>query len=193
MKRLMTLTQSLTLAVTGLMTPLLASAHDYTQNGLRIDHPWSRPTPPGVTVGVGYMAISNTGDTDVTLISAATPAAGQVSIHQSRMDAGVMRMEPLPDGLVIPAGTTVELKPHGYHLMLEQLGSQLTEGQRIPLTLGFDGAPSFEVELAVESLDSSAMPMDHSQMNQGQMNQGGMEPSGMDHSGMNGAPMQHQK
>lgn len=182
MKRLI----ALTLAMTGLMTPLLASAHDYTRGEIWVDHPWSRPTPPGVTVGVGYMSISNRGDADVTLIAAETPAAGQVSIHQSKMDDGVMRMEPLPQGLVIPAGTTVDLKPHGYHLMLEQLNAQLMEGQRIPLTLGFEGAPSMDVELAVEPLDGGDMPMDHSQMDHSNTDHSDMNHSDMDHGDMAG-------
>ncbi len=179
MKRLIALTQTLTLAVTGLMTPLLASAHDYSRESVRVDHPWSRPTPPGVTVGVGYMSISNNGDTDVTLIAAESANAGQVSIHQSTMVGGVMRMEPLPQGLVIPAGTTVDLKPHSYHLMLEQLSGQLMEGERVPLTLEFDNAPSMNVELAVEPLDGGDMPMGQRQMDHG----------AMDHSGMDMEPM----
>lgn len=172
---------AMTLAVSGLMTPMLASAHDYTEGALWVDHPWSRPTPPGVTVGVGYMSIDNRGDADVTLVAAETPKAGQVSIHQSRMDNGVMRMEPMPQGLVIPAGTTVELKPHGYHLMLEQLHGPLVEGERVPLTLEFDNMPAMSVELAVEPLDGGDMPMDHSQMDHGDMDHSGMESMQHDH------------
>ena len=38
------------------LMPVLASAHDYTRGNLKIDHPWSRPTPPGTPMGVGYLA-----------------------------------------------------------------------------------------------------------------------------------------
>lgn len=146
------------------VTPALVSAHDYAQGSVTIDHPWSRPTPPGTPMGVGYLAITNSGATDITLTGAETPRAGRVSIHESSMHNGVMSMQPLKAGLTIPAGETVELKPHSYHLMLEKLAKPLQEGERIPLTLQFEGAETMSVELAVQPLDGEApaKKMDHS-------------------------------
>ena len=146
-------------------TPALA--HDYSNENVPIDHPWSRPTPPGVPVGVGYMAITNHSDKDITFTSATTPRAKNVSIHESAMKDGTMTMRPLKDGLTIPAGDTVELKPHSYHLMLEELEAPLKEGESIPLTVTFEGAEAMEIELEVAPLD-------------GEMK---MEGDGMDHSG----------
>ncbi len=134
------------------MVPV-ADAHHYRHGDLTIDHPWSRPTPPGTPMGVGYMRITNDGTGDAVLVSAHTPRAGHVSIHETVMHDGVMRMQSVDGGLVIPAGQTVELKPHGYHLMLEQLQEPLREGERIPLTLQFRGMAPLEVELAVQPLD----------------------------------------
>jgi hypothetical protein len=142
-----------------------AIAHDYSQGQVNVDHPWSRPTPPGTPMGVGYMTISNSGSSDITLIGAATPRAGNVSIHETRMHDGVMRMAPVKGGLPIPAGATVELKPHSFHLMLEKLKSPLGEGESIPLTLSFDGAEDMQIELTVKPLDGGMMKkqdMDHS-------------------------------
>ncbi|MDY6841117.1 MAG: copper chaperone PCu(A)C [Pseudomonadota bacterium] len=142
-----------------------ALAHDYSHGPVKVDHPWSRPTPPGTPMGVGYMRISNSGDSDITLVGAATPRAGSVSIHQTSMHDGVMRMAPVKGGLPIPAGTNVELKPRSFHLMLEQLKSPLREGESIPLTLSFEGAEDIQVELNVEPLDREMMEkqsMDHS-------------------------------
>jgi len=150
-----------------------ASAHDYTQGPVKVDHPWSRPTPPGTAMGVGYLSISNRGSSDISLVGAATPRAGSVSIHETSMHDGVMRMAPVKGGLAIPAGTTVELKPHSFHLMLEKLKSPLREGESIPLTLSFEGAEDLQVELTVEPLDGPVdkpEKMDHSA-------------HGMDHSG----------
>ncbi|MGF2686143.1 copper chaperone PCu(A)C [Marinobacter sp. DUT-3] len=151
------LTAALLLAASTLITTP-AMAHDYTRGDVTIDHPWSRPTPPGTPMGVGYMAITNNGDSDITFTRADTPRAGNVSIHESTMTDGVMSMRPLDDGLIIPAGETVELKPHGYHLMLEKLKGPLKEGESIPLTVNFDGAEAMDVELNVESLDSATAP-----------------------------------
>lgn len=146
------------------LTPTWAAAHEFVSEAVHIDHPWSRPTPPGTPMGVGYLVITNTSDTDITLVGAQTPRAASVSIHESMMRDGMMSMQPLKDGLTIPAGEAVELKPHGYHLMLEKLNGPLQEGESIPLTLQFDGAEALEVELMVEPLDDGSMKekMDHS-------------------------------
>lgn len=143
-------------------TPVMAG--EPLQDSIDIEHPWSRPTPPGTPMGVGYMVIRNQSDENVTLVGASTPRAGHVSIHETLMKDGVMRMQPVRKGLPIPAGNMVELKPHSYHLMLEKLTEPLKEGESIPLTLTFDGAEPVVIELQVQSLDSDmeAMEMDHS-------------------------------
>lgn len=140
-------------------------AHEYSQGKVDIDHPWSRPTPPGAPMGVGYLVIRNHGDSEITLVGANTPRADDVSIHETRMKDGVMRMQPLKSGLSIAAGEAVELKPHSYHLMLEGLTEPLEEGEKVPLTLEFEGAETMEVELSVQSLDAdmSEPEMDHSE------------------------------
>lgn len=155
---------SLVVLALALVAPT-APAHEYSQGPVRVDHPWSRPTPPGTPMGVGYMSISNSGTSDLTLIGAESPRAGSVSIHKTRMQGGVMQMERVKGGISIPAGTTVELKPHSFHLMLEELKTPLSEGESIPLTLSFEGAEEMQVELNVEPLDGEMMKkqgMDHS-------------------------------
>lgn len=164
MKKLMTLLfASSALIISGFTNVVMA--HAYSQGGIDIEHPWSRPTPPGTPMGVGYLVIRNHGDSDITLISASTPRADRVSIHETLMKDGVMRMQPLKSGLKISAGETVELKPNSYHLMLEKLTERLKEGESIPLTLEFKGAVAIEVELNVQPLnaDMKELEMDHSE------------------------------
>ncbi|WP_372987402.1 copper chaperone PCu(A)C [Marinobacter sp.] len=143
-----------------------AFAHDYQSGRVGIDHPWSRPTPPGTPMGVGYLSITNMGESDITLTGAETPRAARISIHESSMKEGIMRMQPVKGGLLIPAGKTVELKPHGYHLMLEKLSQPLAEGESIPVQLDFEGADDMNIELTVEPLDGGMKmekpEMDHS-------------------------------
>lgn len=157
----MTRVISLCLAVLLTALALPSTAHDYRQGELSIEHPWSRPTPPGIMMGVGYMTIKNAGSSDIVLESLQTPRAARVSIHESLNQEGTMRMRPLKDGLTIPAGGSVDLKPLSYHLMLEQLSEPLKVGERIPLTLTFDGAPAMEIELSVDSMDDSHQDMKH--------------------------------
>lgn len=141
---------------------LSAVAADFRLGDIAIDHAWSRPTPPGTPVGVGYMTIHNHGDQPVTLVAGETQVAEQVSIHETRMHDGLMKMQPMPDGLTVPAGESVVLKPHSYHLMLERLERPLAEGDEVPLTLQFEGMDAMEIILDVRSMDAMPAQTDHS-------------------------------
>ncbi len=74
------------------------------------------------------------------LVSAASPVAGVVEIHEMAMDGSVMKMRALPNGLDLPAGKAVELKPGGYHVMLMDLKQPLKAGDSVPLTLVVEAA-----------------------------------------------------
>ena len=64
------------------------------------------------------MKITNTGTTPDRLVGGATEVAKRFEIHEMSMDGGVMKMRELANGLEIPPGATVELKPGSYHLMM---------------------------------------------------------------------------
>lgn len=130
--------------------------HSFSRGDVTVTHPWSRPTPPGVPMGVGYMAITNEGDTAVILTGATTPKAERVSIHQSMMKDGMMSMRPLTEGLTISAGETVKLEPHSYHLMLEGLKDAVVEGVSFPMTLEFDTAEPIQIELHTTPMEQSS-------------------------------------
>jgi hypothetical protein len=109
-------------------------------------------TPAGASVAAGYMRITNGDSEPRQLLGGSTVAAERVEIHTMSMDGGVMRMRPLPDGLAIAAGETVELKPGGLHLMLVGLRRPLVQGENVPLTLTFDGGLAVEATLAVKAI-----------------------------------------
>ena len=129
---------------------LPAIAQEFRAGDLRIERPWSRATPPAAKVGAGYLALVNGGTAADRLVAASSPAAGRVEIHEMRMDGNVMRMRELAQGLPLPAGGTVELKPGGFHLMLMELKAPLAAGASIPVTLVFERAGRVEIQLKVE-------------------------------------------
>ncbi len=94
------------------------------------------------------------------LVSASSPVAGLVEIHEMTMDKNVMKMRAIP-GLDLPAGKAVELKPGGYHVMLLDLKQQLKDGDTVPVTLvveGKDGKKeSIELKAPVKPLAAGAM------------------------------------
>ena len=119
-----------------------------------ITAPWSRETAEGQDAGGAFMTIANTGTGADRLIGGSTPVAGDVQIHTVDMTDGVMRMRQLPDGLEIPAGRTVMLKPGSFHIMLMGLKHPLKQGEAVPLVLTFENAGPVEVDLAVEPVGS---------------------------------------
>lgn len=120
-----------------------------------IEGGFSRATAEGAKVGAGYLTIRNTGTTADTLLSVETPVAARGEIHDMNMtDEGVMRMRRLADGIEIPAGGTVELKPGGKHLMLMELKQPLVAGSTVSVKLIFKSGVSGEVELPVRALGS---------------------------------------
>ncbi len=72
---------------------------------------WARETTPGAAVSAGYARIHNGTGGVVRLVGADTPAVGRIEIHTISEDGGIVRMRPLKNGLKIPSGESVELKP----------------------------------------------------------------------------------
>ncbi len=68
-------------ALAGMIGAGAAIAHDYTLGSLRIDHPYSRPTPPGARAGGAYFTIRNNGKDADRLVGVASPVARRVELH----------------------------------------------------------------------------------------------------------------
>src|SRR5215468_1058310 len=80
-----------------------AAAEDVKAGSISVKDAWSRATPEGADVGVGYLTIINDGDRPDRLVAAEADFAGQAEIHQMTMANGVMQMRPVEDGVTIPA------------------------------------------------------------------------------------------
>jgi periplasmic copper chaperone A len=124
---------------------------------------WVRGTVPGQKATGAFMSITSA--TDATLVSASSPAAKVVEIHEMAMDGGVMKMRAI-DKLALPAGKPVQLKPGGYHVMLMDITAPLADGQTVPVTLTFVGKDgkktTQEVKAPVRALTAApAAPAAH--------------------------------
>jgi len=112
---------------------------------------WATPSMGGAKMAAGYLKITNPGGLPDRLLSAASPRAGSVMIHEMKMDGAMMSMAPVQGGVEIPAGGSVELAPGGYHMMLEGLTAPLKIGETVPVTLTFEKAGEVKAELSVRS------------------------------------------
>jgi copper(I)-binding protein len=120
-----------------------------------VDRPWSRATAGLAHAGVVYLTLRNEGREPDRLISVETPAAGDASIHETRMQGDRMSMRHL-DALDLPSRRDVALEPGGLHIMLMELGAPLEAGGSFPLVLGFERAGRVEVEVQVQAADAMA-------------------------------------
>jgi periplasmic copper chaperone A len=120
---------------TFLISLALALASLAASAQVTVSEPWVRATVPQQKATGAFMKLQST--QDAKLVSAKSPAAGIVEVHEMAMDGGVMKMRAI-EGLALPMGTAVELKPGGYHVMLMDLKSQVKEGDAVPLTLTFE-------------------------------------------------------
>jgi copper(I)-binding protein len=137
-------------------TVCAASAEDYKAGTLEIDHPWSRAVPKGGSVAAGYLKITNTGTEPDRLVSGSTPVAGRLEVHEMSMDKGVMKMRPLPNGLEIKPGETVELKPGSFHIMMTGLKQPIEKGKAFKASLVFEKAGPVDVDFDVLGVGASA-------------------------------------
>jgi periplasmic copper chaperone A len=110
---------------------------------------WARAMPGGAQTAAAYVTVTSPSDDRLTGVS--TPAAQEAQLHSMSMTNGVMQMRPV-DGVDLPAGKEVTLKPGGYHIMLMGLAKPLTEGQSFPMTLTFAKAGAKEVTVSVEKI-----------------------------------------
>jgi periplasmic copper chaperone A len=117
---------------------------------ITVTEAWARPTIGEGRTTAAYMTLTNTGEIDDVLKAVTSPNAARVELHETKMtDEGVMQMRPLENGLPIPAGGTVVLKPAGMHVMVMGLKDGLAEGAELPLTLEFANAGSVEIAVPV--------------------------------------------
>ena len=123
------------LALTALAALALGSQMATAQT--KVSDAWVRATVPQQMASGMFASIVSV--SDARIVAASSPAAAMVEIHEMKMDGDVMKMRALKDGLALPAGKAVELKPGGYHVMMMGLKQQLKAGETVAMTLTIEG------------------------------------------------------
>jgi len=152
--------RSVFVLATAALLAAAAQAHQFSVGNLVINHPWARPTAPGMPTGAAYLSVTNHGAREDTLIGAHSPAAVRVEFHRTSIEAGMARMRPA-SSLVIEPGDTLTAAPGGLHLMLVDLKAPLVRGTTVPLVLTFKEAGEVTVQLKIELQDGDAGDSTH--------------------------------
>lgn len=123
--------------------------------GIHAENAWAAATMPGSRVSAGYFMLKG-GLEDDRLLSASSPRAVRMEIHEMAMDGAVMRMRQLPEGVLLPAGGAVEMKPGGLHLMFFDIPTGFSVGETIPVMLTFEKEGVVKVDFTVRERESAS-------------------------------------
>lgn len=133
---------------------------------IAVEKVWARASAGRAGAGAAYLTLRNTGAAGDRLVSASTEVAKRAELHTHKMTGDVMRMARV-EGVDLPPGGVVTLKPGGLHVMLMGLNKKLVKGDRFPLTLNFEKSGSVTVDVAIQSIAAmgpsghGGMKMDH--------------------------------
>lgn len=161
---------ALVLLLVGL-TPIVATAA--TPAGISISGQWMRALTSGLPAA-GYFTLTNGLDHPVQLISAASPACGSLTLHQTTLrhsmnamsaldpanpEGGMQPHDSMPGGSMasmqavaavpVPAHGSIRFTPGGYHLMCEQPSDAVRPGQAVPITLGLGDGSRIAIDFPV--------------------------------------------
>ena len=150
---------TLALLVVALGFSFAVQAQEAKVGSIKIENAYTRATVPGQQVAGGFMKIENKGIAD-QLLSASSPAAGEVQLHEMAMEGSVMKMRQVKD-IPVPAGGSVELKPGGLHLMLMNIKAPLAAGESVLVKLKFAKAGEVEVKMPVNAMGQAGGAMKH--------------------------------
>jgi copper(I)-binding protein len=127
---------------------LTITASAWAQTVVKVEDAWVRGTVSTQKATGAFMRL--TPSANARLVSASSPVAEVVEIHEMAMENDIMKMRQVP-GLDLEADHTTELKPGGFHIMLMGLKGQVKGGDTVPLTLTFEDADKKPFTLEVQA------------------------------------------
>lgn len=137
--------------ILGLMLVLLlisASGLQYPVSGIKVESAYVRTAARGMT-SAAYFEIVNSSSMPDTLYDAKADFCKMAQLHESFRESGMVGMKQV-EFVVVPAKSSVEFKPGGYHVMLMNLKKDLKIGLKVKLELIFRHAGAVKVHAVVK-------------------------------------------
>jgi copper(I)-binding protein len=125
--------------------------------GVEVVDVWARTSPMETSLGAVYMNISSKDGDELIDVSVDPSIAAMAQIHEMVMattDTSMSMTSDAPtdemvmqevDSVVIEAGSSVDLMPGGYHIMLMEIAAPLELGAKFDVTLTFAQAGKITV------------------------------------------------
>lgn len=112
---------------------------------------YARSASPSAKSGAAFLMISNSGETDDTLVAVESDVAARIELHTHIDDGnGVMRMTEIEGGIPVPAGGMAEMKRGGMHVMFMGLTRPLLQDETVDAVLIFESGAEVPVTIPVD-------------------------------------------
>jgi protein SCO1/2 len=104
------------------------------------------------TGAVLYMRIVNPGPEADRLLAVETTGSGTAEIHETVIEGEMVRMLARPEGFTVPAGSSVELRPGGIHVMLVGMEEARARAEPLTVRLRFERAGPVEIHVPITGI-----------------------------------------
>ncbi len=132
----------------------------FAADNIMVHNAWVRSAPPNAKMLAAYMRIVNKSDEPRTLTAVSSSLFGEVQMHKTEMQDGMMKMI-RQKKLDIPAGGALTLEPGGHHLMLMHPKSVLQVGKHVDFELKFDSGLILNINAPVRAAKGGGMMEGH--------------------------------
>ncbi len=121
---------------------------------------WLRVPLPAQDQTALYFVIENHGSAARAIVSASSPAAAKIELHEEKMegDKKMMSMTPIAR-IPVAANGMATLKPGGFHMMVFGLKSRPMAGSTFPVTVTLDDGTRIEATAMVRDSAGDSMNM----------------------------------
>ncbi len=120
-------------------------------DSINIKNAYVREVPPGMPTSASFLTLQNSSDAEISLTKVTGSIAKNIELHEHTHKNGMMEMRQV-DKINIPANSSVELKPGGYHIMLIGLTKKIKSGDKVKLTLEFSNETKKEITVEVKKI-----------------------------------------
>jgi len=109
-----------------------------------VENAWVRLPAVDGRPAAAYFTLHG-GEAGDTLIAVDSERVATIKLHETMMEGGAMRMQPIMS-VDVPAGETVAFEPGGRHAMLFGIDPEVTAGTNLTLHFRFDSGRDVSVE-----------------------------------------------
>lgn len=118
---------------------------------LQINNAFFRLPIPGRSVSSAYLDIVNVSGKPIELVGFYADRVRAIELHQITHQQGLMKMRRV-DRYTIDAGSTLQLRPGGYHLMLFDIEEGLTVSDKIQFEIHLSDGGKVQFSAAARDL-----------------------------------------